>query len=115
MAMNDTIYRSEAIEAVRKEYEDAINIGDNGDAIAYDVARILSALPSAEAVQGWIQCSERLPDVDVEVLTTTDWSEGLIAWLRKDGTWETDEYILANDEILAWMPLPTPYKGGDDE
>jgi hypothetical protein len=72
-------------------------------------------LPSAEAVQGWIPCSERLPDVDVEVLTTTDWSEILIAWYRKDGAWETDEYILANDEILAWMPLPKPYKGGEDE
>ena len=65
----------------------------------------------AEAAQGWIPCSERLPDVDVEVITTTDWSEILIAWLRKGGAWETDEYILASDEILAWMPLPEPYKG----
>lgn len=75
----------------------------------------LAGRSSAEAVQGWIPCSERLPDVDVEVLTTTDWSEVLIAWHRKDGTWETEDYILANDEILAWMPLPTPYKGGDSE
>ena len=48
--MSDLISRAEAIEAVRKEYEDAINIGDNGEAIAYDVGRILSALPSADAV-----------------------------------------------------------------
>lgn len=47
--MSDNISREEAIEAVRKEYEDAINISDNGDAIAYDVGRILSALPSADA------------------------------------------------------------------
>lgn len=47
--MSDLISRADAIEAVRKEYEDAINIGDNGDAIAYDVGRILSALPSADA------------------------------------------------------------------
>lgn len=70
---------------------------------------------SAEAVQGWIPCSERLPDVDVEVLATVDWPDVRIMWLKKDGTWETDEYILASDEILAWMPLPTPYKGGEDE
>lgn len=66
--------------------------------------------PPAEAVPGWIPCSERLPDVDVEVLATVDWSDVRIAWLKKDGTWETDEYILANDEILAWMPLPDPYR-----
>lgn len=58
----------------------------------------------------WIPCSERLPEVDVEVLTTTDWSDVLIAWLKKGGAWETEEYILANDEILAWMPLPKPYR-----
>ena len=68
-----------------------------------------------EAEQRWIPCSERLPDVDVEVIATTDWSEVLIAWLKKGGAWETEEYILANDEILAWMPLPKPYKGGDSE
>lgn len=74
-----------------------------------------SKLESAEAVQGWIPCSERLPDVDVEVLATVDWSDVRIAWLKKGGTWETDEYILESDEILAWMPLPKPYKGGDDK
>ena len=67
-------------------------------------------LDALSAVQRWIPCSERLPDVDVEVLATVDWSDVLIAWLKKDGTWETDEYILANDEILAWMPLPKPYR-----
>ena len=74
---------------------------------------LIDNAPTIDPEQGWIPCSERLPDVDVEVLTTTDWSEVLIAWLRKGGAWETDEYILASDEILAWMPLPTPYKGGE--
>ena len=192
----DLIRRADAIEAVRKEYEDAVNVPDNGDAIAYDVERLLSALPSADmkswnglyikvyadddpqdkaeklyqicdsnealsevakciqgyldepsaeatcatcadravcimsapdgnwkackdyrpsAEAGWIPCSERLPDVDVEVLATVDWSDVRIAWLKKGGTWETDEYILGNDEILAWMPLPKPYKGGGSE
>ena len=79
------------------------------------MADTIAELERKLAEREWIPCSERLPDVDVEVLTTTDWSEVLIAWLRKGGAWETDEYILASDEILAWMPLPTPYKGGEDE
>lgn len=68
------------------------------------------AIEAQSAEAEWIPVSERLPDVDVEVLTTTDWPDVLIAWLNKDGAWETEELILANDEILAWMPLPEPYR-----
>lgn len=74
------------------------------------MADTIVELESKLAEREWIPCSERLPEVDVEVLTTTDWSDILIAWLNEDGTWETEELILANDEILAWMPLPKPYK-----
>lgn len=107
--MNDTIYRQEAIDAV---YEHEFSNWCDKD----EVSTILNDLPSAERPQGeWIPCSERLPDVDVEVLATVDWSDVRIAWLMKGGAWETDEYILASDEILAWMPLPNPYKGGDKD
>ena len=115
--MTDLIRRADAIDAICMNDCGGCRPNECGAYLdkSCDVVKVISALPSAEAVQGWIPCSERLPDVDVEVITTTDWSEILIAWLRKGGAWETDEYILANDEILAWMPLPKPYKGGDDE
>ena len=69
----------------------------------------------SEPKTGWIPVSERLPEVDVKVLTTTDWSDVLIAWIGKGGAWETEEYILDNDEILAWMPLPEPYREDVEE
>lgn len=114
--MKDTIYREDAIEAVREKLQDwgGYTFEDYRRGL-YEAQDIIEALPSAEAEQGWIPCSERLPDVDVDVLTTTDWSEVLIAWLLKCGAWETEGSVLVYDEITAWMPLPKPYKGGDDE
>ena len=127
--MTDLIRRADAIEAVRKEYEDAINIGDNGDAIAYDVGRILSALPSAEAE--WIPCSERLPDDDGDYLVwLEDESDHYAVVYFDTGAdafgWWVDHYdpitlgFIESDfceakNITAWQPLPKPYKGGDSE
>ena len=50
--MKDTIYRADAIEAIQDAYEnDAIY-----KVISEDIINALSALPSAEAVQGeWIE------------------------------------------------------------
>ena len=94
---------AEADEWIPREHFDVLKKN-------YDMLAGLLVEEKARAIGAWIPCSERLPDVDVEVLATVDWSDVRIAWLKKDGTWETDEYILANDEILAWMPLPKPYR-----
>ena len=99
---------------------------------------------SADAVQGeWIPCSERLPDDLAEVNVTwvnhdpepyydfvkdkpapasAVFYKGKWFWyssvcadiLAEYGKNDTDEVDNAI-EILAWMPLPTPYKGGDSE
>ena len=34
-------------------------------------------------------------------------------WYRSDDEW--GDVVYDDIDILAWMPLPTPYKGGDDE
>jgi len=78
----------------------------------------------------WIPCSERLPEEDTEVL---------ISYCYKEGEGDTDhvniditsygatcfggreihtlkewrqpfDYFHANYEVIAWMPLPTPYR-----
>ena len=116
-APTDLIRREDAIEAViaqrhraeLSDYNFALRLAE--DAIRH--------LPSAEAVQEWIPCSERLPDVGENVLFTTDIYGGYVAEgdRRADGKWWQYRWnsLLQNDEVTAWMPLPTPYKGGDDE
>ena len=38
---------------------------------------------------------------------------GGVCWYRSDDEW--GDVVYDDADILAWMPLPTPYKGGDDE
>lgn len=66
----------------------------------------------------WIPCSEKLPLITTgEVLATTIWGEITIADRFSTDKWfihEGNSNAVTSD-ILAWQPLPTPYKGGDTE
>ena len=66
---------------------------------------------SADAVQGWIPVSERLPIPPTFCLVTTDGNHGDvidIALYMSDGWHKASE-------VLAWMPLPEPYREDDSD
>ena len=69
---------------------------------------------STDTSSGWIPCSERLPEEDGYYLTTIRFYHlhNLVAMgcNFEDGKWL---YMEGDDEVLAWMPLPQPYKAGD--
>ena len=118
--MRDLISRQAAID-VASGYCHPANIADE-----------LRKLPSAQPVQ-WIPCSERLPEEDVEVLITYRYKEGegdtshadidittygqMYFGGNKVGNhkhWRQPfEYFESNYEVVAWMPLPEPYKDGN--
>ena len=100
--MNDLISRQDAIDAVLKR--------DAGCGI--DSAEVIKDLPSA---QQWIPCSERLPKEDDYVLATVDYGDVTIAEYLGGNNWFTQEgnANAHTEEILAWMPLPQPWRGGD--
>ena len=69
----------------------------------------------------WIPCSERLPEEDGFYLTTVVF-KGKPTTCRhlfdkNNGEWLDSEYMpFVNDDIcaiIAWKPLPEPYKEGD--
>lgn len=74
---------------------------------------------------GWIPCSERLPSVGVTVLcywkkydrydNTTSYYYTLMH-RNEDCQWLSDLGV-CNGNVLAWQPLPQPYKeeGGENE
>lgn len=85
-----------------------------------DYETMKNAYEDALADAEWIPCSERLPKKGEVVLITNgkgnvrcgqyrsehDVRDGTHYWWWKGKTVET---------VLAWMPLPMPYKGGDSE
>ena len=71
---------------------------------------------------GWIPCSERSPEISIgdrcseDVITVLKWYDGditySIGWYNKSGSWNED---CDNCKVIAWMPLPEPYKEDKDE
>ena len=74
----------------------------------------IKALKGADRPQEWIPCSERLPKENTEVLISLEW--GIDIGEYRNGDWHS-EWInhYDDDDVLAWMPLPKPWKGADDE
>ena len=106
--MDDLISRQAAIDETWKEpsYTDPYNV----------LTEVRERIQSLSTAQQWIPCSEGLPKARRSViLSTKDWSgEGCY--------WETTEHHVIwkgyrwnatywDDEVIAWMPLPEPYKG----
>lgn len=62
---------------------------------------------------GWVKCSDRLPDKQIRVLVKTDKSPLVIGWLMFD-EWYTDfGNGYGNLDVIAWQPLPEPFKERD--
>ena len=57
----------------------------------------------------WIDVKDRLPENNEDVLVTTKLETIDIGW-HSDGVWEIDYISQADGDIVAWMPLPEPYK-----
>ncbi len=63
----------------------------------------------------WIPCSERLPDKSGEYLVTDyGWpttTVDVVEFFCKNGVSEWVSY----DHVVAWMPVPEPYRGEQDD
>ena len=119
----DAVSREAVREHLKKRmYETAFNnvgVSDDIDQVYKDIIENrlntwLDELPSVTVRQTgeWIPVSERLPEEKVEILVTTRWGSITIGerysandYFINDGASNADE-----NEIIAWMPLPEPYK-----
>lgn len=70
----------------------------------------------------WIPCSERLPSVkdyvSDMVIWCTDKSIVGVGWYyERTKSWGTvdDTFLPVVGEVFAWMPLPEPMKGAENE
>ena len=71
----------------------------------------------------WIPCSERLPEepfgclvtvIDCEPVTQTDFENILPYFVGYDGeSWNDEDGNEIPFEVIAWQPLPEPFKESD--
>lgn len=102
--MNDLISRQAAIDSFWK-----LDIEMRPSAIDA-ITGILEQLPSA---QHWTPCSERLPEEKGRYLITTKrFGDFVVDWnIFMIGTKIIQEGWLYNGDVIAWMPMPEPYRG----
>lgn len=118
-----TISLKVALDALRTCYDTNLIVLDNGDELINygDAVGAIEALPSAQPSAtdtnvptkqpGWIPCKTKLPEKDGSYLVTAN--NGQIAiFLFVKGM---SENYWKQWGATAWMPLPAPWEGGQDE
>ena len=127
---NKVVLLSEAIEIINELAEECINTSTDTSRecnkaldslhkkilhskLAEEVTESeLEALVEAK-YNGWIPCSERLPEVEDVYLITILFhrlqNPVVMACNFEDGEWWE---IHKNDKVIAWCELPAPYKEG---
>lgn len=97
---------------------------------AADTIEELSAKLSASQMErssqyyhgGWIPCEEQMPEITIEDRYSDDmfvalkwWNGDItyeIAWHNVGGGWSCDS---ENCKVIAWRPLPEPYREAQDK
>ena len=96
--------------------ESGIDKNEHTNRVLRAIMNGVETMPSVNS-QRWIPVSERLPEKNVEVLATTEWGAVTIAEMYSANDWFIHEGTTnaCTDEIMAWMPLPEPYKAESEE
>ena len=121
---------TELVQELREKafFRTADNVYNLLDKAADTIEELSAKLQSANMERssqyyngGWIPCEDRLPEITVndmfseDVLTVLKWHDEDITynvgWYNKTGSWNEDN---KNCKVIAWMPLPEPYKPQKD-
>ena len=105
---------AEAIETLRANYPDACF-----EQLREAVDKAIKALEEQE----WIPCKERLSEKEVDVLCCRDnktmtimhFNPVLTTRYPKGFSVVKDAFSWRQDNVIAWMPLPEPYKEGEQD
>ena len=112
--------KAEAIESIKKsrDYKYTHYAFVNEDGKALDMA--IEALQEPQ-VGGWIPVTEKLPENGCGVLVTVNGKHNNIIFVnaleiaeyRNTEGWIIEGYLdWLDPNVIAWQPLPEPYKGG---
>ena len=103
---------------INKNGEMVHGANDNDHQAWYKAEDIYKAVESVPSAQQWISVTERLPENDNDVLVT-DGTDCAVAYWRTDAqAWDDCLHgwcDLYGVEVVAWCPLPAPWKGEKHE
>ena len=114
--MDDLISRQVAIDALNEANEAGVCWRGGYEQRRNDFQEAIDCINDLPTAQKWIPCSERLPEPEVETqmrgwfITSNQYGGVSMTCYEFENSpfkkgWQTDM------RILAWMPLPEPYKG----
>lgn len=119
----DCINRTELLSRIDAERKHLLDIKMDGaeHVIVHHARRIIEDMPSVTPKAGWIPVTERLPDKGYSVLVmriTDDSYKYMRVATYQGDCWmdNTDEFNKPNPhKVIAWMPLPQPYKAESEK
>ena len=115
MSLREEMWKYEQITGESAEHVPIIKLGAFLD--GYEMG--LKALE-----QKWIPVSERLPGEE-DYISCIECLDGAVWYFTENGTmgigyyyestkeWSTTDDLKTDGKVVAWMPLPKPYKGGE--
>lgn len=93
--------------------EDIPNIIDSAENRGWNQCnrRWIETIEEQPRVGEWIPCSERLPELGEHVLCMCRADIQEVMRLTPDGWFHDHNHCYMGGFVIAWMPLPGPYKG----
>ena len=107
----EDIVSREAVEKITWEepsYTDALNV-------LTEVREKVRALPSVTPKARWVPCNERLPEDYIHVLCQFTLGGMGECYLAHGVFHLVGGLIMTCNEVMAWMPLPEPYKAESED
>ena len=108
------------LERLDSYIEDAKSEGDFSYIKPFEIAKIAVQEVAEEYNGGWISCSERLPKAGKRYLVSAIWKDKDFekstvydAVYGSDGLWHSYHYEPVSYKVVAWQPLPQPFKERD--
>ena len=107
--MDRLISEQAVIDRITRWYSDMLETGKEQE----DLIEVIKAIPSAEPK--WIPVSERLPEINEWVVCQCRANIYEVLKFTSYGWYHDDAHCYMDGFVIAWMPLPIPYKAESEE